>query len=170
MRELDVRGIPADNTDAWEHRQWVFDNPDQLAEVVLSKEWQAKIARQVDFDNERLLFFSWAGSSGDKLTYTVQEDKVGPTVVFHYSFHYSFGNTKDLVRHAHLFAPQRDVGFKVADDDAKQPAAVREIDLNRFKFEAAEGLVAELQQRLPTAMNWPTSARFQSGSSGSPSG
>ncbi len=143
VRELDVRGIPADNTDAKEHRQTVFDNADQLAEAMPDKEWQAKIAKQVDFDNERLLFFSWSGSSGDKLTYTVEEGKVGPTVVFHYSFHYSFGKTKDLVRHAHLFALPRDVGFKVADDDAKQPAAVREIDLNGFKAEPPKSLVAK---------------------------
>ncbi len=140
VRELDLTGLPPDKLDAKEHRQTVFDNADQLAEGIPDKEWQAKIAKQVNFEVDRLLFFSWAGSSGDKLTYTVEEGKVAPAVVFHYKF----GETKDTVRHAHLFALPRDVGFKVGDDAAaKEPVAVREIDLTGYKAAPPKSLVAK---------------------------
>jgi hypothetical protein len=61
---------------------------------------QAQVGKQVDFAREQCLFFAWKGSGGDRLSFTVEQGKAGPVVVFRYSP----GLTDDLRPHAHLYA------------------------------------------------------------------
>ncbi len=147
VRELDLRGFPADKTDTKNQRQTILDNADQLAQTVPDKEWQAKIAKQVDFDNERLLFFNWMSGPDDKLTYSVEDAKTGPVVVFRYQ--YSLAPVTYTVRHAHLFVLNKDVGFKVAGDE-KEPPAAREIDLKGYSATKPERMYGK-----PTILTTP---------------
>jgi hypothetical protein len=48
------------------------------------EEWRGRIAKQVDFEKEELLFFAWTGSNTDKLSFKVEETKTGPVAVFRY--------------------------------------------------------------------------------------
>src|SRR5262245_57040035 len=48
---------------------------DELAKSVSDKDAQGVIRKQVDFKAQKILFFSWAGSGQDKLTYQVEGDK-----------------------------------------------------------------------------------------------
>jgi hypothetical protein len=48
------------------------------------EEWFDRIASQVDFEKEEMLFFAWTGSATDNLSFKVEETKQGPVVVFSY--------------------------------------------------------------------------------------
>ncbi|MDW8222211.1 MAG: hypothetical protein RMJ82_04595 [Gemmatales bacterium] len=88
----------------------VITDAEGLAEAFPDKGSQEAIAGQVDFRKEKLLFFRWAGSGGDRLTPKVQRGKENIVVVFHLSP----GLTDDLRRHFYLFALPRGVKWKVA--------------------------------------------------------
>jgi hypothetical protein len=94
------------------------------------KAWNGKIAPQVDFKNEHLLFFSWGGSSGDKLTFKTVLKDGSPVVVFRYVQ----GEDTDLVPHVRVFVLPNDATWRLAVGD--RPAggpdkpAVREIQTN----------------------------------------
>jgi hypothetical protein len=64
--------------------------------LIPDKGVRAAILKQVDFRKERLLLFSWAGSSGDRLLLRGRQEEI--------AFEYSRGDTEDLHLHARLFA------------------------------------------------------------------
>lgn len=74
-----------------------FASEKELAVRVPDAAQRAAIVKQVDFEKEHLVLFSWSGSGGDKLAPT--EGKPGEA-----AFVYTAGFTDDLRRHAHLFA------------------------------------------------------------------
>ncbi len=68
----------------------------ELAKAIPDVDTAAAIAKQVDFTNEVVLLFAWAGSGGDKLTMAeVKEAAV---------FTMAPGRTRDLRQHAKIFA------------------------------------------------------------------
>jgi hypothetical protein len=83
---------------------------EELAKAFPDKDAQERIKKEVNFDRERLLFFSWAGSGQDKLTTAVVEDGGKKTAVFTYQP----GRTRDLRPHRHLFAVNKGVAWRVA--------------------------------------------------------
>jgi hypothetical protein len=83
---------------------------DELAIAIDAKEWQERIAKQVDFSKEYLLLFMWRGSGQDKLSSKVAEEKKKPVVIFEFSP----GVTQDCHFHASLFAVSRDVNWQLA--------------------------------------------------------
>ncbi len=64
------------------------------------------IAKQFDFQGQKLLVFVWRGSGGDRLTYAVM--KSYPVQI---RFQYQRGRTKDLRQHLKLFALRKNVTF-----------------------------------------------------------
>jgi hypothetical protein len=99
-REIDLKGFKAERPKA------AFPNPtkittaEELAKAIADKEWQERILKQVDFAKEQLVFFAWAASGGDKLSFKVEEEKNEPVVVFTHTG----GATDDLRSHFHLYA------------------------------------------------------------------
>ncbi len=63
-----------------------------------------KLKGQVDFKQQKLLIFAWAGSGQDQLTFTVAESYPEQII-----FQYKRGLTKDLHKHVRLFALRSNV-------------------------------------------------------------
>jgi hypothetical protein len=86
----------------------VMESDEQVVEV-LGQQEAARVMEQVDLDTEYLLLFQWAGSGQDKLTYKVkQRDRVATV-----AFSFQPGRTRDLRRHAYLYAIQRGVQWQI---------------------------------------------------------
>jgi len=85
VREIDLRGYSQGKTTGVATKPTKICNAEELAKVISDKEWRDRIAKQVDFDKEELLFFAWTGSPGtDALSFKVEETKNGPVVIFNY--------------------------------------------------------------------------------------
>jgi RNA polymerase sigma factor (sigma-70 family) len=143
VREIDIGGFrPAQPKDS-ARQQWVIREPNALATCIPDEEWQKKITKQVHFDKEQLLYFAWAGSPQDKLTFRVDKDEKGRLGVV---FQYSLGVATYTVMHAKLFAVAKDVGPVDIRVEGSEPVRelvvpVREIDLTGFKGEQPKGSV-----------------------------
>src|SRR5262245_28906746 len=85
VREIDLKGYSRDKTTGVASKPTKIANAEELAKAIPDKEWRDRIAKQVDFDKEELLFFAWTGSAGtDELSFRVEETKKGPVAVFNY--------------------------------------------------------------------------------------
>jgi RNA polymerase sigma factor (sigma-70 family) len=89
-------------------------NAEELAKAIPDKAWQEKIAAQVDFAKEYLVFFAWGGSSGDRVTYWVDSSKDGPVV----DFFFSPGPDPDYREHLHLYVLPRAATWSVTQGPA----------------------------------------------------
>jgi hypothetical protein len=78
-----------------------------------SKDALATLMKQVDFKNQIVLVFAWAGSGRDKLNYTVAESF--PEQI---TFSLKAGETFDLRSHAHVYALRSNVRWKVSQPGA----------------------------------------------------
>jgi hypothetical protein len=77
---------------------------DDLAKSEALKGAADEIKKQVNFEKEKLVFFAWSGSGGDKIT---PDAKTAGT------FTYTPGLTLDLRRHVHLWVVPKDAAVKV---------------------------------------------------------
>ena len=87
VREIDLKGFTRARTRGVATKPTKITNAEELARAFpdSDEEWLDRIAKQVDFDKEELLFFAWTGSAGtDELSFKVEETKKGPVVVFIY--------------------------------------------------------------------------------------
>lgn len=87
----------------------VIENQDALTET-FGDAGSRKISEQVDMDQQVLVFFQWAGSGQDKLSYSVQDQDDGAKVIFKFRP----GRTRDLWPHAHLYAVRKGVDWIIA--------------------------------------------------------
>ena len=85
-----------------------FEAAEELAEAVGDKAVE-KIGEQVDFHNQFLVFFQWAGSGQDKLSFQIDEEGEAPKVVFKFRP----GRTRDLRPHAYLYAIRKGVTWEI---------------------------------------------------------
>ncbi|MFC1758647.1 hypothetical protein ACFL2H_07750 [Planctomycetota bacterium] len=87
----------------------MITNAHQLKDVIDDRAAVEAIADATDFNRQRLLFFSWSGSGGDKL--------VGqPTVVdgvVNVELQFNFGLTDDLRQHRGLLAIPKDADWNI---------------------------------------------------------
>jgi hypothetical protein len=98
--QLNVRGL--------------FDKPTQITSAkeleksVADKDARGAILKKVDLKKEYLLLFAWAGSGGDRLSFTAGKD--GKLV----TFTLQPGHTDDLRYHVKLYALPKGAKYKVA--------------------------------------------------------
>src|SRR5262245_38201288 len=78
VREIDLKGCILGKTTGVATKPTKIANAEQLAQAIPDKESRDRIAKQVDFDKEELLFFTWIGSATDRLSFKVEETKKGP--------------------------------------------------------------------------------------------
>jgi hypothetical protein len=109
VKEIDLKGFSSKPKPGTVDKPTVIPTADGAAKAFPDDEVQARIKKEVDFGKQQLLFFSWAGSGGDKLEYTVEEGKKGPVV----TFQFTAGRTRDLRGHVHLFALPADATWEV---------------------------------------------------------
>lgn len=81
-----------------------FKSADEVVKSEWLKDAADEIKKRVDFSTEKLVFFSWRGSGGDRVT---PDEKTPGTFVF------TRGKTKDLRSHIHLFAVPKDAVVKI---------------------------------------------------------
>jgi hypothetical protein len=86
VRQIDLKGFTRDMTRGVATKPTKITNAEELARAFpdIDDEWLDRIAKQVDFEKDELLFFAWKGSSTDRLSFKVEETKNGPVVVFRY--------------------------------------------------------------------------------------
>jgi hypothetical protein len=86
VREIDLNGFTRARTRGVASKPIRITNAEELAKTFPDTDeiWLDRIAKQVDFEKNELLFFAWTGSSTDSLSFTVEQTKRGPVVVFHY--------------------------------------------------------------------------------------
>jgi hypothetical protein len=96
VREIDLKGFTRAVTRGVASKPTKITDAEELAKAFpgTDQEWLDRIARQVDFEKEELLFFAWTGSSTDRLFFKVEQTKTGPVVVFSYEQ----GNGEDMPR------------------------------------------------------------------------
>jgi hypothetical protein len=124
-REIDLLGYQGMRIRGDVRKPTRITNADELARAIPDREWQDRIAKQVDFAREYLLFFAWAGSGQDKLSFKVGGRGIVPAV----KFLYTRGETDDLRSHFHLYAVANRLTWqvrRVGDTDDTKPS-VREI-------------------------------------------
>ncbi len=76
IREIDLKDYTSGRPTGSPAKPTRINNRDELADAFPDKEWQARIAKQVDFNNEMLLFFTWTGSGDDRLSVAGKETSV----------------------------------------------------------------------------------------------
>jgi hypothetical protein len=111
VREISLRGLKRPMPDGDVHKPAAIANEKDLAKAIPEEEVQARVKKEVDFGKEKLLFFAWSGSGGDKVTPSVKDGEKGPEVVFRYQA----GLTDDLRFHFRLFAVPKDATWRVED-------------------------------------------------------
>ena len=101
VRELDLKGAKTPAEGAIE-RPRVIATAAELNTAFPDAAVAGRLAKEVDFDNEQLLVFTWSGSGQDKLTpeYKVLCIKSKESEVV---FRYTSGGATDRKAHAHLF-------------------------------------------------------------------
>ena len=111
-REIDLRNYEAARPMGDVTKPTKITSAKELAKAIPDKEWQKRIGKNVDFTKEYMVFFAWAGSGQDKLTFEVEEEKKQSVVVFSHSY----GITNDLRDHFHLYALRKNATWRMADD------------------------------------------------------
>jgi hypothetical protein len=86
VREIDLTGFTRASTRGVASKPTRITNAEELAKAFpdTDEEWLDRIARQVDFEKDELLFFAWIGSSTDRLTSKVEQTRKGPVVIIRY--------------------------------------------------------------------------------------
>lgn len=101
VRELDLKGATAPADGAVE-RPRVIVTVAELNTAFPDATVAGRLAKELDFDREQLLLFTWSGSGQDKLTpeYKMLCIKSKESEVV---FRYTSGDATDRKAHAHLF-------------------------------------------------------------------
>jgi hypothetical protein len=109
VKELALGGLRVEARAAKPDKPTMITDVEGLAKVFPDEDLQRRLKKEVDFKKQKLLFFAWSGSGGDRLTYKVERGEKGPEVVFLYKR----GLTRDLRHHRHLFAVPKDAAWRV---------------------------------------------------------
>src|SRR5262245_20043921 len=77
VREVDLNGFTRARTRGVASKPTRITNAEELAKAFPDgdEEWLDRIARQVDFEKDELLFFAWTGSGTDRLSFKVEQTK-----------------------------------------------------------------------------------------------
>jgi hypothetical protein len=110
VRTLDLKGLKLGNPKGKVSQPTVITSAEELAAAVADEDAQKKIKDQVDFTKEKLLYFVWAGSGGDKLSFASDKGDKGLEV----TVTLKPGLTNDLRQHRHMVAIPKDATWKFA--------------------------------------------------------
>jgi hypothetical protein len=108
VREIDAKGLGRQDRGVDATKPTVITSAEELAKVFPDEEVQKRLKKEVDFSKEKMLFFDWGGSGGDKLTFTETKGDKGLEVVFSYRP----GQTDDLRHHTKLYVLPKNATWK----------------------------------------------------------
>lgn len=90
-------------------RPTVIDGSRQLAAAIPDQRIRQAISDQVDFAEQRVLYFAWTGSGQDDLRAVLDRSDDDLNVVFQFTP----GMTRDLRPHQHLFALDKHIDWEI---------------------------------------------------------
>jgi hypothetical protein len=84
VRDIDLQGLTRRATHAVATKPARISSAEELARAFpdADAKWLDRVAKQVDFDREELVFFAWTGSNTDGVAAKVEQTDRGPVVVF----------------------------------------------------------------------------------------
>lgn len=109
VKQIDLSDLKFPRPTGKVDRPTIITSIDELNKAVTNAEARDRIKKDADFATQKVLFFGWSGSGGDKLTATVEIGDKGPEVVFHYQR----GLTKDLRGHVRVFTVTKAAPWRV---------------------------------------------------------
>jgi hypothetical protein len=113
VREISLEGLKAPaKGDVTKPKE--ISSEAEVVKVFEQTEVAARIKKAVDFGKQRLVYFTWSGSGGDRLTYTVGKRSDGPV-----KFRFHKGLTLDLRPHHHLYAIDKRLKWDVVSEKGK---------------------------------------------------
>jgi hypothetical protein len=104
-RQLKVKAFKIEGKQPSAPKETKITSAAELAKAIPHKATQDEISKQVDFSKEYVLYFAWAGSGADKLTFKVEEKEV--------VFSLKRGLTRSYVTHGILIAVPLKYKFKM---------------------------------------------------------
>jgi RNA polymerase sigma factor (sigma-70 family) len=114
VREIDIDGyrpLVERDLEASVSKPTKITSLEELTKSFPEKQWQKKIAKQVDFGKEYLLFFSWSDLAGHTLSFKVEERRTGPVAVFQFPTTV-IDETAMTVAYLRLFAVSKDASWR----------------------------------------------------------
>ncbi len=111
-REIDLKGISLGDAKGDPRKPVVITSAEELAKAIPNEEAQARIKKDVDFAKEKVLYFAWAGSGGDRVSFSALMISGGKATAV---FAFKAGLTDDLRRHHRVFVIPKDAGWTFND-------------------------------------------------------
>ncbi len=111
IQAIDLKGVSVQAARGQVQKPSVLDSAKDLARAIPKQEERARIEKQIDWKKQHVLLFSWSGSGGDKLDFTVSKVNDKEQV----AFHYTRGLTRDLRPHVKMFVVRKGVTWKFKD-------------------------------------------------------
>jgi hypothetical protein len=108
-REISLKDLAVPSTRGFLKEGTKITNKEELAKAIPDKGAQEAILKMVDLKNDYLVFFSWAGSGGDKIVLEVKKEGAKDVALMNYTG----GLTRDLRTHNKLFAVPKKMDFKL---------------------------------------------------------
>lgn len=109
VKELDLKGLKRDFPKGKIDMPAAIASVEELAKAFPEEDLQGRLKKEVDFTKQKLVFFAWSGSGGDRMAFQVEKGEKAPAVVFQYTR----GLTRDLRSHFHLYAVPKDATYRV---------------------------------------------------------
>ena len=109
VRELKNEGLKLGEAGGKATQPTAITSKEELTKAIADEKSRESLLKQVDFEKEQLLFFSWSGSGQDKISYTIVTEKLSEV-----SFKITYGLTRDFRPHQHLFVLPKTATWKVA--------------------------------------------------------
>jgi hypothetical protein len=115
VKEIDFKDLKFGRPRGRVDRPAVITSLGELEKSVADKEARDRIKMNADFATQKVLYFAWSGSGGDKLTPTINQGDDGEVAVFHYQR----GLTKDLRGHVRAFVIPKAMAWRVENKPAR---------------------------------------------------
>lgn len=110
VKELDVKGLGFKGSKGFggsATKPKVIKTAMELTKALQNAEIEAKILKEVDLKQQKILLFQWAGSGQDRITAKEKDGKV--------VFNYRRGLTRDLRRHVKIFVLRASAEYSFAN-------------------------------------------------------
>jgi hypothetical protein len=111
VREVSLKDIKLPNARGGNVKEpTVITSDEELKKAFPDEETQTQLKKEVDFSKQKMLFFAWAGSGGDQLTFTEEKGEKELAVILSFQP----GKTKDLRSHHKLLVMPKDAMWSFA--------------------------------------------------------
>ncbi len=110
VREIDLKGLKLLEAKGMVEKPTVITSEEELKKAIPDEDAQQQIKKDVDFSKQTVLYFAWAGSGQDSLTFKEEKTNKGLAIVFTYQP----GRTRDLRRHSKVIVIPKDATWNFA--------------------------------------------------------